>query len=461
MKLSVLFYITGCSVVVLIVTQIILELNLLFEDFEITDEEARHQILLQYQVQRNYDEISKEVRDPVILWWTPFTGDPGTTRQCGSVSCFLTQDRRFRYHPMTKVLMFYGSNINVTDLPLPRDSSSLLWALLHEESPKNTPLLSHGDALRLFNYSSTFSRFSHFPLTTQYLKDLNILLDKSYLVPVAVKTSLQAALSPVVYIQSDCSTPLDRDAYVIELSKYINIDSYGACLHNRDLPDRLQKPMETMLSRELIKFVAQYKFSLSFENAECEDYITEKLWRPLIAGSVPIYIGSPSVKDWLPNNKSAILAMDFESPKHLADYLHKLNENDDLYNEYLQHKLGGEAKKQITNKNLIESMENRQWGINNDFIKGNFIEHFECFVCKKIHKKPLESSTVNITHYNCPKPRSPLTRKPNNTNWWLDQWSTGKCEAKIIREIVEQNVHNYTDDYFYNKLFKYFHSNLC
>lgn len=58
----------------------------------------------------------------------------------------------------------------------------------------------------------------------------------------------------------------------------------------------LRKPMETMLSRELIKFVAQYKFSLSFENAECEDYITEKLWRPLIAGSVPVYIGSPSVR---------------------------------------------------------------------------------------------------------------------------------------------------------------------
>jgi glycoprotein 3-alpha-L-fucosyltransferase len=25
---------------------------------------------------------------------------------------------------------------------------------------------------------------------------------------------------------------------------------------------------------------------------------------------------------------------DFESPKHLADYLHKLDKNDDLYNEY-------------------------------------------------------------------------------------------------------------------------------
>lgn len=297
MKLSLLFFITGCAVIVLILTQIVLEFCLQSEELEITDKDFLLQKFLQSRVQKNYEEISKEVRDPVILWWTPFTGDQGTSRQCGSVSCFFTQDRRFQYHPLTKVLMFYGSNINVTDLPLPRNGNSVLWAVLHEESPRNTPILSHDDVLHLFNYSSTFSRFSNFPLTTQYLKDLNVLQDKSYLVPVEVKTSLQTSLAPVVYIQSDCSTPLDRDSYVVELSKYINIDSYGACLHNRDLPDRLKNPMATMLSGELIKFIAKYKFSLSFENAECEDYITEKLWRPLIAGSVPIYIGSPSVRD--------------------------------------------------------------------------------------------------------------------------------------------------------------------
>jgi hypothetical protein len=42
--------------------------------------------------------------------------------------------------------------------------------------------------------------------------------------------------------------------------------------------------------------VARYKFTLSFENAVCNDYITEKLWRPLTVGSVPIYMGSPSVR---------------------------------------------------------------------------------------------------------------------------------------------------------------------
>lgn len=54
--------------------------------------------------------------------------------------------------------------------------------------------------------------------------------------------------------------------------------------------------LDTLNNREFLSFVAKYKFTIAFENAICNDYITEKLWRPLIVGSVPIYYGSPSFK---------------------------------------------------------------------------------------------------------------------------------------------------------------------
>lgn len=44
------------------------------------------------------------------------------------------------------------------------------------------------------------------------------------------------------------------------------------------------------------KLAAKYKFTLAMENAICDDYMTEKLWRPLRLGSVPIVFGSPKVK---------------------------------------------------------------------------------------------------------------------------------------------------------------------
>lgn len=44
------------------------------------------------------------------------------------------------------------------------------------------------------------------------------------------------------------------------------------------------------------KLAAKYKFTLAMENAICDDYMTEKLWRPLRLGSVSIVFGSPKVK---------------------------------------------------------------------------------------------------------------------------------------------------------------------
>lgn len=48
--------------------------------------------------------------------------------------------------------------------------------------------------------------------------------------------------------------------------------------------------------KDFYKLVAKYKFSLALENAVCSDYITEKLWRPLMVGSVPIVYGSPCIR---------------------------------------------------------------------------------------------------------------------------------------------------------------------
>lgn len=56
------------------------------------------------------------------------------------------------------------------------------------------------------------------------------------------------------------------------------------------------KYLDILNNREFLSFVAKYKFTIAFENAICNDYITEKLWRPLIVGSVPIYYGSLSFK---------------------------------------------------------------------------------------------------------------------------------------------------------------------
>lgn len=54
---------------------------------------------------------------------------------------------------------------------MPRSSS--VWAIIHEESPKNMQLFLHKEGQDLFNITSTFSRYSDLPLTFQYLKSFD------------------------------------------------------------------------------------------------------------------------------------------------------------------------------------------------------------------------------------------------------------------------------------------------
>ncbi|XP_033644405.1 alpha-(1,3)-fucosyltransferase 10-like [Asterias rubens] len=378
------------------------------------------------------------IKVPIILWWTPFTGERGQVKQCGKDECFFTVDRHFRNHPQTKVFMFYGTDFKPRDLPLPRKKQHE-WALLHEESPKNNYILTQKDCLTLFNHTATFKRQSDYPITTQYLEHLSDLTSTEYLVPTDLKS--RGGIAQVVYIHSDCNPPSGRDNYVTELMKFIRVDSYGKCLHNKDLPPDLVDPL-TMHSRDLYKIIAKYKFSLAFENAICDDYVTEKLWRPLLVGSVPVYRGSPSVRDWLPDNQSAVIADDFSSPEDLAKFLTSLAGNKERYEKYLKFKKVG-----ITNKKLINTMTKREWGVN-DYERLNFISGFECFVCKRVHEnlkrsergEPLKPHKAEGNHYNCPRPQYSNENYRRDNDIYLQMYDRHKKNAVDLRKLVEEGL---------------------
>ncbi|KAB1257555.1 Alpha--fucosyltransferase 10 [Camelus dromedarius] len=269
------------------------------------------------------------------------------------------------------------TGFQLDSLPLPRKARHD-WALFHEESPKNNYKLFHKPIITLFNYTATFSRHSHLPLTTQYLEGVEVLKSRRYLVPLQSKNHLRTRLAPLVYVQSDCDPPSDRDSYVRELMAYIEVDSYGECLRNRDLPEQLADPA-SMDADGFYRILAQYKFILAFENAVCDDYITEKFWRPLKLGVVPVYHGSPSIADWLPSNRSAILVSAFSHPRELAGYIRQLDRDDGRYAAYIEWKLRGE----ISNRRLLAALAERRWGVQ-DLSQDNHIDAFECMVCTKV-----------------------------------------------------------------------------
>lgn len=187
---------------------------------------------------------------PILLWWSGglFPHFPGETARvdCPRGSCLATKDRRVRAHRRTRSLLFYGTDFRAYEAPLPRLPHQT-WALFHEESPMNNYLLSHGAGIRLFNHTATFRRESDFPLSLQWLPDLAYLRRPPPRGLPEKDRLRRQGLAPLLYLQSHCDVPADRDRYVRELMKHIQVGGLrpGAALGGVNGPLGLDGPRGT------------------------------------------------------------------------------------------------------------------------------------------------------------------------------------------------------------------------
>jgi alpha-1,3-fucosyltransferase len=132
----------------------------------------------------------------------------------------------------------------------------------------------------------------------------------------------------VAWMVSHCNTPGQRETYVKELSKYIDVDIYGRCGNLSCALDVLHSSNPQCY--DMIE--STYKFYLSFENAICPGYVTEKFFKIMDHHIVPVVYGGANYTQCAPPH-SYIDARKFK-PKELATHLKLLDANDTLYNEY-------------------------------------------------------------------------------------------------------------------------------
>ena len=111
----------------------------------------------------------------------------------------------------------------------------------------------------------------------------------------------------------------------------------------------------------------QYKFYLAFENSICYEYITEKYWSTLQSTSffnIPIALGASlhQYEVYSPPN-SYLHTRNFTSAKSLAEFMHKLDKNDTLYNSYFD------------------------WRYTHDIVPHGNRRDFRCFICQAANEK--------------------------------------------------------------------------
>ena len=140
--------------------------------------------------------------------------------------------------------------------------------------------------------------------------------------------------SPIVWFVSHCNDYNGRMKYVRLLQKYIGVDIYGECGdhkcgHTRSMGTKYRSDDDQcfdMVNRK-------YRFYLSFENALCRDYVTEKAFNALKLNTIPIMFGGADYDQYLPPH-SYIDALQYPDPGDLAHHLHSLLHDHDQFQSY-------------------------------------------------------------------------------------------------------------------------------
>lgn len=124
------------------------------------------------------------------------------------------------------------------------------------------------------------------------------------------------------FVYSNGNAP-ERVHFLRLLSQYKQVDCGGWLMNNMGVR-----------VRDKIAFCSSYKFTIAFENYPAAGYVTEKLFDSLAALSLPIYWGAPDVGMDV-NPSRFVNAADFSSPEALAEYIIRLDQDEELYLSYM------------------------------------------------------------------------------------------------------------------------------
>lgn len=252
----------------------------------------------------------------LILFYNSFFGSPPAPMDCGA-GCTFTSDRRLMRDADVVVFHLPGAR----EIGDARKYPGQTWVAWSMESSINTPMVGQPELMRHFDLSMTFS-----PKSDVWC---GYLARKSEW-DAALARPLQPRLhaNPLAMFQSATVDRCGRNAFCAELMQLLPVDSYGRFLKNREIEN--DRGPETKS-----RIIGGYKFALGAENTFEPDYVTEKFFQPLLAGSVPVYRGAPNVADYAPGENCFIDVNAFASPGQLAEYLRHLDRNDDEYSKYL------------------------------------------------------------------------------------------------------------------------------
>ena len=131
-----------------------------------------------------------------------------------------------------------------------------------------------------------------------------------------------------------------RKDFINLLNKYKKVDMGGK--YNNNVGKIKNK----------ILFLRKYKFSIAMENTEGDGYLSEKILDSFLSGTIPIYYGDYMLDEFI-NPKSYILIRGEKDTNKKIEFIKKIDNDDNLYNQILKEKI-------FTNSNFKETILNQK-----------------------------------------------------------------------------------------------------
>lgn len=251
-----------------------------------------------------------------------------SARERCATECVVSSDRQRLSH--ADGVIFHAKTHSTTDFPRKKPPGTQ-YLLVSLEQEKYAPLLRQRNYMSRFDGILTFNLNSTLPMITVHPHWNADHYFEAQMQPWKMKLDAASAFI------SNCRNAgaQDRLDFLKRLMNQYPVHSYGRCLHNKNEP-AAEKGQQRGESKR--RTLANYKFYLAFENdGSSKDYVSEKVYDAILAGTLPVYRGTETVKKLLPAPDAVVHVADFDDdPLRVARHLQYLTRNQSAYNSYFR-----------------------------------------------------------------------------------------------------------------------------
>ncbi|CAJ0764666.1 17429_t:CDS:2, partial [Entrophospora sp. SA101] len=228
---------------------------------------------------------------------------------------------------------------DIMQLP-PRTSKQAWWLYFSGESLAYYPFIRLESFQELFDMSAgSPARLFDFNQPTHPIQTSDIPSFYKTHVPFDKKRSDVL----IAWMATNCSPRNNRNEFVQSLMNLTIVHSFGKCLHTQDFPNDilvkygLKNGRQGHFSDKMAEIkrdvLSPYKFILALENSNCEGYVTEKVYDPMLIDAIPIYMGASDIDDYIPP-RSVIKVSDYKTIEELVAYVKKVADDPALFASY-------------------------------------------------------------------------------------------------------------------------------